>query len=89
MKNLKLKIRTIISAMLLVVAFMSCEPSKEKSVIVEYQGLKVSRQMGINDVYDTIRIYRAMSLKDSVCFTYTTLNGKFNNGDVVMSDNIR
>ena len=73
------------NAMLVAVIFCGCEESsKENAVIVEYQTLKVSRQMGINDIYDTTRTYKAIFLKDSVCFIYFT-NGKFNDGDIVQS----
>lgn len=60
-------------------------PDKEKAVIVEYQTLKVSRQMGINDMYDTTRTYKAMFLKDSVCFIYST-SGKLKDGDFIQSE---
>jgi hypothetical protein len=72
-------------ALLVAVVFCGCaEQNKEKAIIVEYQMMKVSRQMGINDVYDTTRTYKAMFIKDSVCFAYST-SGKFNSGDIIQS----
>lgn len=74
------------NAVLVAVIFCGCGvPAKEKAVIVEYQTLKVSRQMGINDIYDTTRTYKAMFVKDSVCFIYST-NGKLNDGDIIQSE---
>ena len=77
-----------INAMLVTVIFCGCQfqkPQKENAIIKEYQGLKFSKQMGISDIYDTTRYYKAMFVKDSVCFKYAT-DGKFNVGDIIQSE---
>ena len=71
--------------MLVAVVFCGCgeqKQFKENAIIMEYQGQKVVRQMGLTDIYDTTRFYKAMFTKDSVCFKYAT-DGNFKTGDII------
>jgi len=86
--NLTTKALAFAKVMLVAVVFCGCgeqKQFKEKSIIMEYQGQKVVRQMGLSDVFDTTRFYKAMFIKDSVCFKYVT-DGKYNNGDIIQSE---
>ena len=86
--NLTTKALAFAKVMLVAVVFCGCGEQrqfKENAIIMEYQGQKVVRQMGLTDIYDTTRFYKAMFTKDSVCFKCAT-DGKYNNGDIIQSE---
>ena len=86
--NLTTKALAFVKVMLVAVIFCGCGEQrqfKENAIIMEYQGQKVVRQMGLTDIYDTTRFYKAMFTKDSVCFKCAT-DGKYNNGDIIQSE---
>lgn len=59
----------------LLLAVGACNPNQikdEKVKVLEYQGYVVSKQMGINDVYDTTHSYRTVSITDSTIFILKT-----------------
>lgn len=82
-----MKKKSLLTVLTILFFVVSCStiPTKEKAIILEYQGISVKKQFGIGEVYDTTRTYKAMYLKDSVCFIYTTVNSRFNVGDKFMA----
>lgn len=64
----------------------SCSPKEEKRYkILQEQSYIVTRQMGINDVYDTTYSYKVLVLKDSTIRIHKTKD-RFSVGDVIMPD---
>ena len=84
MKNIKLgnKIIFFILAILFTIFTLASCRQEEKAIIIEYQGFELSTELGINSTNDTVRTYKAMYVKDSVCFMYYTA-GRFDAGDII------